>query len=451
MSELLALAWPLILSNSFWTIQFFLDAIFLTWYDTNAAGAVMMAGILFWTFFILLQTTTQFSTTFVAQYVGAGRSERVGPIIWQALYFAIGTGLAFLVFYPLAPWIMSQIGHDANIQGMEVTYFQCMSFCALPMLIVAACNSFFAGRGLSRIVLLVDASGTVVNVVLGYALIFGAFGLPRWGVAGAGWALVMGASVAACLSFLLMTRRQDRLIFATLSGWRFDRALFKRLMRFGVPSGLQWALDMVAFTLFVTIIGWFGATELTSSSIAHRINMLAFLPMLGIGQAVGILVGQRLGQNRPDLAELSAKSGLRIAASYMSLIALMYIVLPSLFIHPFRNDANLENWLNVSHMVKILLWFIAIYSLFNSFEVIFTFALRGAGDTLFVTWVSLSLAWPMMVVPTWLAWKNGWNFYFTWGFASIYIIVMAFVFRIRFHGGKWKKMRVIENLDARVT
>src|SRR6266508_5576075 len=56
--ELAKLAWPLILSSSFLTIQFFLDAVFLTWYHTDAAGAVMVSAVLFWTFFVLLQTTT---------------------------------------------------------------------------------------------------------------------------------------------------------------------------------------------------------------------------------------------------------------------------------------------------------------------------------------------------------------------------------------------------------
>ena len=98
-------------------------------------------------------------------------------------------------------------------------------------------------------------------------------------------------------------------------------------------------------------------------------------------------------------------------------------------------------------LLKILLWFVAIYSLFNSIEVVYTFALRGAGDTVFVTWVSILLAWPMMVLPTYLAYKLGWSsgLYWAWGFASAYIIAIALVFMFRFRGGKWKSMRVIEH------
>lgn len=448
MRELLGLAWPLILSNSFWTIQFFLDAIFLTWYDPNAAGAVMVAGILFWTGFTLLQTTANYATTFVAQYVGAGRKERVGPVVWQSLYFALFSGVAFMGLFFAADSVMGLVDHDPEIRAMEVTYFRCMTMCALPMLIIAACNSFFAGRGESRVVLMVDATGTFVNVILGYGLIFGAFGLPRMGVAGAGWALVCGSWVAAAFAFAMMTRAKYRKEFATLSGWRFDAPLFKRLLRFGVPSGLQWMLDATAFTVFVTIVGWFGSAQLTASSIAHRINMLAFLPMLGVGQAVAVLVGQRLGQNRPDLAEKSAKTGLKAAALYMGFVAVLYVAVPGLFLEPFKARVDADRWNEVATLVKVLLIFVAIYSLFNSIEVVYTFALRGAGDTVFVTWVSLSLAWPVMVLPTWLSWKYGWGLYWAWGFASAYIIAIAFVFMFRFRGGKWKSMRVIEQAPA---
>jgi len=77
-------------------------------------------------------------------------------------------------------------------------------------------------------------------------------------------------------------------------------------------------------------------------------------------------------------------------------------------------------------------------------NLIFSFALRGAGDTRFVTVVTLGLAWPIMVFPTWAAWTFRWGLYWAWTFASLYIIAIGITFLCRFCSGVWKSMRVIE-------
>jgi MATE family multidrug resistance protein len=87
---------------------------------------------------------------------------------------------------------------------------------------------------------------------------------------------------------------------------------------------------------------------------------------------------------------------------------------------------------------------VAIYSLLDGVNLILSFALRGAGDTRFVTMVALTLSWPIMIFPTIAAWYYGWGLYAAWGFASAYIMAQAIVFFWRFRQGKWKSMRVIE-------
>src|SRR5262249_2757883 len=100
--ELLKLALPLILSNSFWTLQITIDSIFLAWLSGDAVSAGFVTSLVFWTPLSLFWATAAYSSTFVAQYVGAGRPRRVGPAVWQALHFSILAGLAFLVMVPLA-------------------------------------------------------------------------------------------------------------------------------------------------------------------------------------------------------------------------------------------------------------------------------------------------------------------------------------------------------------
>src|SRR5436190_9188722 len=105
------------------------------------------------------------------------------------------------------------------------------------MLVMSAINVFFSVRGQTCTVLAIEAFGTAVNVALALVLIFGRAGFPEMGIAGAGWATVAGSWASALLAVGLLLRRQYRVAFATVSGWRPERALFSRLMKYGGPAG----------------------------------------------------------------------------------------------------------------------------------------------------------------------------------------------------------------------
>src|SRR5262245_6075779 len=105
--ELLMLAIPLIISQSFMTVQVFVDTLLLSWHNTDEMAASFPAVMWYWQFFGLLQVTAGYTSTFVAQYTGANRPHRVGPAVWQGIHFAAAVGLLFLVVVPLAPWLIS--------------------------------------------------------------------------------------------------------------------------------------------------------------------------------------------------------------------------------------------------------------------------------------------------------------------------------------------------------
>jgi MATE family multidrug resistance protein len=441
------LALPLILSSSFMTLQLTIDRAMLSKYELDAAAAAIPAALLFWTPFTLLQNIAGYASTFVAQYVGAKRPWRIGPTIWQALYFSVAAGAGFLLFWPFAPRIVALGGHSPAVQELEQVYFRCLCFAALPGLVVASVNGFFSGRGDTWIVLLIDAFGFSVNAILDYAWIYGKWGFPEWGIAGAGWATVVGSTSSATLALALFFRPRFRRAYQTLAGRGFDRELFARLMRFGFPNGVQWMLDALAFTFFLFLVGRLGDAELAATNIAFSINMVGIIPMLGLGQAVAVLVGQRLGQDRPDLAERSTWTGLWYALAYVGSVSVLYVVVPNLFFHFFRNDADLKGP-RVAELVPVLLRFVALYMTVDSMNIVFGFALRGAGDTRFVSLMVVALAWPIMVAPTWATWYYGWGLYWAWGFASAYIMALGLTFLLRFRAGKWKSMRVIERKEV---
>jgi MATE family multidrug resistance protein len=446
--ELLELAAPLIVSQSFMTVQVFVDTVLLSRHDPREMAASFPAVMWYWLFFGVLQVTAGYTSTFVAQYTGARRPHRVGAAVWQGVHFAVVAGLLFLVVVPLAPTLIAVGGHTPEIQRLETIYLQCFSFAALPMLVLGAVNGFFSGRGQTWTVLGIEAFGTLVNIALALVLIFGntAIGVPALGIAGAGWATVVGSWAAALCALALMLRPKYRDQFGTLSGWRPERDLFRRLMVYGGPAGVQVFLDVLVFNCFTQLVGRLGEEPLGATTLAIRLNMIAFLPMMGMGQAICILVGQRLGGDRPDLAEKSAYTGLKWTTGYMALIALAYVTIPSVLVEPFRPGRleEQEPFNRIVALVPTLLVCVAVFSLADAINVSFAFALRGAGDTKYVTALTFALAWPLMVVPTAVVVARGGSLYWCWVFATLHIIGMSVCFWFRFRGGKWKSVRVIE-------
>jgi MATE family multidrug resistance protein len=446
--ELLNLAWPLILSNSIWTLQIVLDRVLLSRSSSQSVAAGMSSAMIFWTFLTLAQYTANYATTFVAQYTGADRPEEVGPVVWQALYFAVASGLAFLSLVPLAGWLVALGGHGGELQQLEITYFRCLCLSALPMLVTAAASSFFAGRGDSRTVLGINAAGLVVNGLTAYPWINGCWGFPAWGIAGAGAATLLGTSTSAVLSLVLFFRPRFRSSHRTLAGWRFDPALLRRLLRFGFPNGVFAFLDCLGYTVFLQMIGRLGEIELAASSIAFTINLLAVLPLFGIGQAIEVLVGQRLGADRPELAARTTWTALGVSMAFSGTVALLYALMPMTLAEPFHDQSGAASWQDIAGRIPVLLRFVALYALFDTTNLVMSCALRGAGDTRFVTWVAVGLSWPVLVLPAWAAWYYGWGLYVAWAFMSLYVMLLALVFLLRFRQGRWRSMRVIAPLPA---
>lgn len=446
--SVLQLAWPLIIANSFWNLQLTIDRIFLGQYSTLALGAAMAVMGFYWVPMALLQQTAAYSITFTAQYNGSGQQQKIGPGVWQSLYLSIIGGLLFLVFIPLSDHIFALMDHSESMQKLESTYFISLCYSALPTALVAGLSGFFTGMGRSQMVIWINGAGLIANVILDYLFIFGNWGFPEMGIAGAGYATSGANFVAALVGAALFFTSKNETLYKARSGWKWSSSLMLRFCRFGIPAGAHWALEGMAFTIFLIFIGQLpnGEVALVASSIAVTVMMLAILPPIGIGQAVSSLLGNHLGENRPDEAERDAWTGVQIAASYIFCVACTFVFFPHVYLSLFENLENPSKWAEVAVIVPSLLLFVSCFVMFDSLNMVLSFALKGAGDVQFTTLVALCIPWPLMVIPTYFVrgWENG--VYWAWGFASVFIITQAIIFLMRFRGGKWKKMRVIEDL-----
>jgi len=447
--EVLRIAVPLILSQGAYSLQQFVDRIFLAWYSPEAVAAATPAGILTLTIMSLFFGTAGYVTSFVAQYDGAGRPERIGHALWQGIYIALLGGVVLALLAPAAPPIFAAVGHAPGVQANEVRFFRILCAGAAPAILNAALASFFSGRGRPWAVLWADVAAALLTVVLDWLLIFGRFGLPRLGIEGAAIATVAGSTLACLiLSLLIFVPRRHRR-YETLQGWRPDRVLLLRVIRYGLPTGIQIFIDLAGFTAFFLLVGRISTDSLAATNIALNINTLAFMPMLGLGTAVSVLVGRYIGEARADLAERSVSSAVRMALLYMGILSLAYLLVPGLFLLPFGAEANATTFAPIAALAKILLRFVAFYSLFDALNIVFSSAIKGAGDTRFVMLMIIVLSIGILIVPNWLivVVLHG-SIYAAWIVATTYISLLGVVFFIRYRGGKWKRMRVIEITPA---
>lgn len=449
-------------ANLFFSLQIFIDRLFLSKYSPDAAGAALTGAMLMSVPMMLIQNTAGFATTFVAQYYGAKQFSRIGPVVWQAIYIAAVCGTLVVGVIPFANHIVSWFGHAEHLQPLETNYFQMLILCVLPLSLVSAMIAFQSGRGRTLPVIVINAVGCVVNGLLDYLLIFGHLGFPKWGIFGAGLATVAGCWASAVLAWLLFRNPKEDAVYHNSRGWRLDVTLLKRLVYFGFPNGLQACAELIAWSVFTLFVGWLGAVELAATSIIFTINAIFYIPMVGLGQAAGVYVGQNLGANRPGQAEYGMKIGIGVTLVFMTTMGLLVALLPKVALWLFATQEPNTNWEDVANLLPLLLWFVAIYSPFDGLNTLLAFGLRGAGDTRFISFAYLIVGILFIVLPSWwigqnhakvdLSWllpywqlnKTEAAFYLSWIMATLYVVTLTVLFIPRFLYGPWRGMRVIE-------
>lgn len=444
LAELLAVAIPLMLSAATQSIMHIIDRMFLTWHSNAELAASLPAGILYWSCLSFPFGIASYVNTFVAQYDGAGKPDRLAAAIWQGAYFSILAGLVLTLAAPWSNSLFALIGHEPAVAAHEATYFRWLCLGAMPAILHTALAAFYSGRGQTRVVLGVNVICVTINAFLDYAMIFGWGPFPEWGIAGAAMTDSLAELLAVVIFAVLLSRRSVQLRYPILKQWRYDRSLMADLFKFGGASGLQMFIDVAGFAVFIMIIGWIGTQEQAATNIAFNLNTLAFIPVIGVGIAVSTLVGQRIGEGQPDLAAKSTWKGFALAATYMLAFGAIYTLLPELLIAPYAAKANPAEFEGIRQTVIVLLRFVAIYSFFDAMAIIFGSAIRGAGDTRFSMIVAFFSVWLLLVLPTYWWWRyRGPDLIVSWTFCAVYVIALGFIYLARFQYGAWRSMNVI--------
>lgn len=443
--EVVQLAWPLFLSQGSSTILQFLDRMFLTWYSPEDMAAAGPSGMLAFAIQALFIGLVGYVSVFVAQYTGAGKPRNAVAAVWQAVYLSAISSLLILLIAPFGADIFRLAGHAPDVQQLERAFFNILIYASFVGIASSAISAYFIGKGETRIVLWVNLVGVAINIVLDYLLIFGNYGFPRLGIRGAALATV-SAQISGLLIYAIAFWRASRGAHVQ-NAWKIDITLCRRLLRYGIANGVQFALDMLGWTTFLLLIGRLGVTALGATNLAIQINTFAFFPIIGVAMAASTLVGQNLGKDRPDLAERAIWSAIHIGLLFTGTMAVFFLAIPGWLIAPFGAKADPAEFAPVRGLAVIMLRFVAAYCLFDVGNLVFSSALKGAGDTLFVMLISTSMNVLLMLLPT-LAWciqPGGPGVLGAWSFLTLTVCMLAIAFLLRYRRGHWREMRVIEH------
>lgn len=444
MSELLSVAAPLIVSTASYTVMQFINRVFLSRCGADAFAACVPAGILSFTLLCFFMGTTSYTNAFVAQYHGKGKAASVSVAVWQGVWLGLISGLVLLLLTPAGLYLIDASGHTAAVKALEKQYFTILNSGGVLVTVNTALAAFFTGRGRTRVTMAANMAGNAVCVLCSWLLIFGRGPLPELGIGGAAWAAVIGQVCVLSIYLALIFSAANRRVYRTARLVGVHPGLFKRLIKYGAPNGVGFFLDVASFGVFIFIVGNMDKYSLAASNIIFSINMIAFMPVIGLGMANLTLVGRYIGMKQPDLSAKVTRNAVKLALMYVVAIGLLFFAFPDFFVNIFggHGSAEFSPVLAASRpLMKVLAFFIC----FDAVAIIFADALRGAGDTRFQMTAGSLLAWLVFVPGVYyLVHRPDPSLMAVWSWALLYVTLLALVFGRRFSAGAWRTINILK-------
>lgn len=442
---LVRLALPLMMSAGFASLTLFTDRTLLYWHSETGASAAMGAGALYWTINCLPMGLLGYLSTFVSQYRGAGQPQRVGVAFQHAWVLAWLIAPIFLLLALLSPWFFKAAGHAPELAASEARYLAVLLLGGIAVLFYNVQSGLMTGQGRTTVVLAVDAIGACVNLVLDLLLIFGWGPFPELGV--------LGAAVATAISFwiklpiLLWIMQRDSQMRATYhlnqkAAWEYD--MFRRLIVFGTPSGLQMLAEAGCFSLIMLQVGRLGELPMAATTLALGINVLAFVPMIGLGIGLGVLVGQHLTEGHVELARRTVRCALFLSMCYTGVFAIALGLFPVTMASIYAWGTPVERYETMQPLLVPLLRIIAIYCVLDGLQIVYVGAIKGAGDTWFVLLTTFVVSGGSVVAGLIIQEVLGNSLMLWWYVIAAWVAAMALAFWLRYVQGNWVHKRVIE-------
>lgn len=438
------IALPVFLSQAIDTLMVFTDRYFLAELGRAHLGATMAGGLAaILPGFFLVGMLGQV-TAFVSQYLGARRQSECSRMTEQGIYLTLLVA-PFLILGGLwlGPAGFRLAGHEGELLRLDLEYFNILILSMIPNGLRTAFIGFFTGLGRTKIVLAANAVGVAINIPLSYGLIFGKWGLPAAGIAGAAWATVFSGFVPVLILGALYYGPGYHREYQTRFFPRFSGERVRRLVRYGLPSGLENFFNLLAFTLFMAVLQSFSLDAAAAVAIILNWDVVSALPLMGIGQGTMSLVGRYKGAGKLKLARRAMGSGLLLAWSYGALVIFVFLVFTSDLTGLFSSSQSSLEYRRVYQLADAMLRISCLYIFFDGIYLVLSAAVRGAGDTRFALLASSGSIWLFSLVAVFVM-RQGWTGPVeSWAMIIIMVVLLALIFAWRVRSGRWERVKMI--------
>lgn len=443
--EMLVIAVPIVISQSCDTLMVVTDRFFLSKLGAVQMNAVMAGGLSSYMMMCLFTGIIGFSTALVGQYLGAKRKEMCSITTTQAFLFAVMAYPIILLMKPLGYMLFDFLGLGEEQMKYQRVYFDILVFGSFIGLFRGVIYSYFSGIGRTRIIMTSTIVAMVVNVGVNYVIIFGRFGFPAMGIEGAAYGTLIGGISGLAMLVWAYFRKENREEFDIAQSFRFVPKVFKKLLHFGSPPGIEQLINVLAFNSIVLIFQAHSDVSAAAASITFSWDMVSFVPLIGVQIAVTSLVGRYMGAMRSDLAEKSALSGLKFGAMFSAIVFVLFIFFPGFLVDVFRPQEYDPIFEQARSLSIFMIQIAAIYVTVEAVVVTFVGVLRGSGDTLFAMVLSTTMHWAMAISIYLILNRFDGSPRTAWMVSVGAFFLMGIIFYLRFRSGKWKEIEMVDH------
>ncbi|ATB31610.1 MATE family efflux transporter [Melittangium boletus] len=377
---LLRLTWPIFLEFLLFMLMGTADTFMLSGVSDEAAAAVGVAAHYVLLSVTLMEVISNGAAIVVAQYIGAQRQKEAARIAALAisLNFLFGLVVSASLFLG-GNTLMAKMNLSGDMLVHARTYVGIVGGFIFLQALINIFASLLRTYGFTKESMFVSLGMNLLHVVANYVLIFGHFGMPRMGVAGAAWSTVLSRTVAlgvfVWMLYRVMDVRMKARDYVTVS-----RDYIRKIFHMGVPAAVEQITYHCCQTVFMYYVTFLGPVALASREYAMNVSRYIFLFSLSIGIGTSILVGRLVGAGRPDTAYQQALRSLKWGLSITVLTSLAAILLRQSLIGAFTVDPA------VIQLASTVLFLSLLLETGRSCNLVLVNALRATGDAVFTVY-----------------------------------------------------------------